>query len=663
MAAAEPLTRDARRWCMAAAGACLLPLLTQIQPVLALGLAGIAALSMTTARPWPPAARVALLLATGAVVLVMHGFSIGREAGTAGLAALLAIKPLETRRLRDAHSLLGFSLFAPFAAFLQDQGPLVLALSLPAVLMLMLALAAIVQNRNDLPLAERGPRPGRLRAAGFALLLAMPLALACFWLFPRLATPLWGKPVESAGRGGLADAMRPDQWVDLFADDRPALRARFLDLEPPRAQLYWRARVLWDFDGAGWARGTEAIPLGRPDVRATGGTALYEVMMEPTDRRYLVTLDLPLAAPADAELLGDLTVRTREPVTRLEQYTLTSDPGALHQRDLSPLLARRALSLPADRNPRTQELAARWREQSGGDDVALVRRALEWIGQDFSYSLTVPPSGRHPVDEFLFDSRVGFCQHFSSAFAVLMRAAGVPTRVVLGYHGGYRNPIGGYWVVRRQDAHAWNEVWLRGRGWTRVDPTAAVRPERVLDTVEDLARQEALLPEAFAPVLDIGDWLRRGWNDFVVGFDARRQARLLQPFGVRDETARQLGSAFAIGAGLALALTLWLQMRGRPPPQDPLLRAWRAFARRLRRVGLEKAPSEAPATFGERIAAALPSQAGVLRSMTARYIAWRYGGRELSFEEKALLIAELQAYRAPRRAGGPSGPGRRADRA
>jgi len=645
----EPLPPPARRWCMAAAAACLATLLTQVDPTLAAGIAVVAILCMTSSRPWPTAARLLLLLVLGALVLVMHDFSIGRESGTAGLAALLAVKPLETRRLRDAHSLLGFSLFAPFAAFLQDQGPLVLALSLVAVLLLMLALAALVEFRSDTPGAVPRPTPhGRVRTALIALALASPLALAAFWLFPRLATPLWGTPVDAGHRGGLADSMRPDEWVELFADDTPALRVRFIDREPPGRDLYWRARVLWDFDGDGWSRGGDVLPLGRPEVRATRAAALYEVMLEPTDRNYLVTLDVPLAPPPGAELLGDLTTHVDAPVTRLAQYMMTSDPAAEHQRDPPEPLLRRALALPQGRNPRTLELAARWRAEAGDDDVALVRRALAWIGDEFSYSLTVPPAGRHPVDEFLFDSQVGFCQHYSSAFAMLMRAAGVPTRVVLGYHGGYRNPYGGYWVVRRQDAHAWNEVWLRGRGWTRVDPTAAVAPTRVLDTVDDLARAEALLPETFAPIVDFGDWVRRGWNDLVVAFDADRQSRLLRAFGVREATSRQLGLAFAIGAAVALALTLWLQVRGRPPRHDPLVAAWRAFARRLRRVGLEKAPSEPPASFGARIAAALPSQAEELASLAGRYVAWRYEGRELSFDEKALLIAELQAYRAPR---------------
>ena len=643
-----PLPDDARRWCMAAAAACLLPLLTQVQPTLALGIGAIAALTMTSSRPWPATARLALLVTLGIVVLVMHDFGIGRDTGSAGLAALLAVKPLETRRLRDAHSLLGFSLFGPFAAFLQEQGPLVVGLALVAVLTLTIALAVLVENRPDRPVGDRSPRPGRLRAALVALALAAPLALAAFWLFPRLATPLWGTPANANSRGGLADNMRPDEWVDLFADDTPALRVVFRGREPRPQDLYWRGRVLWDFDGGGWSRGEDIAMVGRPQVRATETPILYEVMLEPTDRQYLVTLDLPLAAPADAELSGDLSLYANEPVTRLRQYLLTSDPMAVNQPTLAGDLVRRALALPPDRNPRTREFAAALRAEVGGDDLALVRRVLRWIGEDFSYSLSVPPAGRHPVDEFLFDSRVGFCQHFSSAFATLMRAAGVPARVVIGYHGGYRNLYGGYWVVRRQDAHAWVEVWLRGRGWIRVDPTAAVSPVRVLDTVDDLAAQEALLPDSFAPVLDVGDWLRRGWNELVIGFDAERQQRLLQPLGVTRATTRQLGAAFAIGAGVALALTLWLQMRGRPPRHDPLVAAWRAFVRRLRRIGLEKLPSEPPATFAARVAAALPSQADVIGSMSTRYVAWRYGGADLPFDEKALLIAELQAYRAPR---------------
>lgn len=629
---------------MAAAMACLLPLLLQVPVELAVGLALLAAVGVAVQRPWPVLARLALLGTVSGYVLVSHDFGIGRDTGCAMLAALLALKPFETHHLRDARSLLGFSLFAPFAAFLQDQGPLVLALSLPAMALLLLALAVLAEHLPGMP-APRVDRR-RLRAILVAVAMALPLALAGFWLFPRLGSPLWGLPDNALGRSGLSDRMTPDQWVDLFGDDAPALRVRFEGTAPPLRELYWRGQVLWDFDGQTWSGGGPGGVGGGPAPRLQApGEVAYTVSLEPTDRAYLVMLDLPLQAPTGSRMTRDLSVYADEPVTSVRNYAGSSSPQARVTDALTPEEERAALSLPANLNPRARALARRWRAESGGDDTVVVRKALDWIAAEFSYSLSVPPTGRNGVDDFLFETQVGFCQHYSSAFANLMRGAGIPTRVVLGYAGGFRNRYGDYWVVRRMDAHAWNEVWLKGLGWTRVDPTAAVRPERVLDTVQDLVRRESLLPEAFAPLLELGDWARRNWNDLVLGFNADRQARLLRPLGIDRATAGQLGLAFAIGAGLALGLTLWVLMRGRPPPRDPLLSAWQAFTRRLRRAGLEKQPAEPPLSFGVRVAGALPAQAGVLRDLVGRYVAWRYGGMALDRAAKLRLAADLRGYR------------------
>lgn len=637
----EPIPPRVRAWCMAALATCLLPLLLQLPTGLGWALGALSALGISVVRAWPVALRLLILALLGAYVLVSHNFSIGRDTGCAMLASLLALKPYETRNLRDARSLLGFSLFAPFTAFLQDQGPVTMGLALPAVALQLVALSVLAEQRPGAPV----PRVGRarLRTVGLAVLMGLPLALAGFWLFPRLGSPLWGMPENALGRSGLGDRMTPDEWVELFADDAPALRVRFVGTEPPRQDLYWRGQVLWDFDGQSWSRGV--VPGEAPRRVPVAATYRYRAVMEPTDRRYLVTLDQPMTIPGFGMLASDLSVSVAEPVSDLLEYSGTSVLQAEYPEGLDPNEGRRALRLPRDLNPRTLNLAQRWRREAGDDDVALVRRALAWIGQDFSYSLTVPPAGRHAVDEFLFDTRVGFCQHFSSAFATLMRGAGIPSRVVIGYSGGYRNRYGGYWIVRKMDAHAWTEVWLRGRGWIRVDPTAAVNPERVLDTVEDLAQREALLPRTFAPLFDVGDWMRRGWNNLVLGFNATRQASLLRPLGIQRASTGQLVASFAIGAGLALGLTLWVLLRGRPKPRDPLVAAWFAFTRRLRRAGLAKAPAEPPLSFGERLAAALPAQAEQLRSLSRRYAAWRYAAATLPPEDKTRLIAELRAYR------------------
>ena len=639
----EPLPPRLRAWCMAAAMACLLPLLLQVPLPLAIGLAAVAAVGVAVTRPLPTLVRLAMLVMLGGYVWVSYEFSLGRDAGGAMLAALLALKPFETHRLRDARSLLGFSMFAPFAAFLQDQGPLVLGLSLPAAALLLLALALMAEHRPGAA-AARVDR-GRLGTVGMAVAMALPLAMAGFWLFPRLATPIWGFPENAAGRGGLADRMTPNEWIDLFADDTPAFRVRFEGESPRPQDLYWRAQVLGSFDGQTWSKSVLPAGLDLPRVQSLVAPTRYEISMEPTDRNYLVTLDLPLEAPAASQLQRDFTAVTDAPVSQLLKYRGVSSTNVRYDSPLSAEEARLSLSLPSDLNPRMRALAQLWRAEAGSDDNAVVRRGLAWIGEEFSYSLEVPPSGRNAVDDFLFETQVGFCQQFSSAFANLMRASGIPSRVVLGYSGGYRNRYGDYWAVRKMDAHAWVEVWLRGLGWVRVDPTAAVAPERVLDTVEDLARSEALLPSTFAPLLDLGDWARRSWNDLLLGFNAARQASLLRPLGIDEASSAQLSAAFAAGAGLALGLTLWVLMRGRPKPRDPLEAAWQAFTQRLRRAGLGKHPSEPPLTFGDRLALLLPSHAERLRSLSRRYADGRYAPGELSPEAKALLILDLRAYR------------------
>lgn len=647
--AAPSLPPSLRLWALAAGSACLLPLLATLPGGLALALAGLAAMAFLARRPLPAWLRIVLLVLVVGLVFGTHGFGVGRDTGCALLAAMLALKMLEVHSPRDALSLLGFSLFGPFAAFLQDQGPLVLAMAIPGVLALLAVLAMLAELQGGGELPEARPRR-RLRAVAALIALGLPLAAAGFWLFPRLGSPLWGMPENALQRAGIGERMTPDTWVDLFADDSPALRVQFDGPAPPRGELYWRAQVLVRFDGRSWLRG--APPRDEsPELAGPARELGYRVTLEPTDRQYLVTLDLPVSAPEDGVLQVDGTVLASSPVTRLLDYRAVSRPGARIVRPLAVWERREALRLPPDLNPRTLALAARWRRELGTDDLALVQRALDWIAGEFSYSLTVPPTGRHAVDEFLFDSQVGFCQHYSSAFAVLMRAAGIPTRVVLGYAGGVRNPFGQYWQVRNMDAHAWNEVWIEGRGWLRVDPTAAVAPERVLDTVEDLARRESLLPDALSPVRDMADWVRRGWNEMVLGFNAVRQASLLRPLGIEQATSRQLVLAFGIGAALAVAASLWWMLRGQSGPRDPVLSAWRRFTTRLARAGVARAPWEPALDFGRRAADRRPHEADALLSLSRRFAAQRYAPPESAAADRQALIADLLAFR-------PRGPSR-----
>ena len=431
---------------------------------------------------------------------------------------------------------------------------------------------------------------------GGLLGIGLPLALACFWLFPRLSTPLWGVPERAVGTPGLADSMAPDQWLDLMADDTPALRVQFFGAVPEPAQRYWRGPVLTSFDGHRWSRDRATAGRPAPVVETAAQGWDYQIDYEPTDRRLLVALDLPSRAPEGSSFDADMSLRSDRTLSALSRWRLHSAPPQRFDTDLSPYLRRAALQLPPGFNPRTAQLARQWRQEAGSDDEAIVRRALQWITRDFSYTLDTPVAGRDPVDDFLFNYKAGFCQHFSSAFVVLMRNAGIPARVVTGFAGGTRNRIGDYWVVRRMDAHAWAEVWLPQRGWVRVDPTA-VAPERILDTLDDRlqAGTDTPLQQRWLQLGQMGDWLRRGWNDLVLSFDARRQQQLLKPFGLDDLGPAQLVTGFVVAALLALAWMAWLLARGERE-RDPLLRAWHRLGRRYARLGLARAPTKPHAT-------------------------------------------------------------------
>ena len=249
------------------------------------------------------------------------------------------------------------------------------------------------------------------------------------------------------------------------------------------------------------------------------------------------------------------------------------------------------------------------------------------------------------MDEFLFDQKAGFCQHFSSSFVVLMRAAGIPARVVTGYTGGYRNPLGDYWLVRRSDAHAWAEVWLRGRGWVRVDPTAAVAPERIYDTLDSRAATDAGL-QGVRSLYDVTDWMRRGWNDLVVSFDAQRQERLLSPLGV-DRVDWRMLTALLVGAmTLGLLWMVWFSRRSERE-RDPVLRAWHRLGRRYRRFGLERSPSEAASTWVSRVAVARPDLAAELGVLSQRFSDWRYADAQTGGRSARALAKALRAHRPP----------------
>ncbi|MCD9087878.1 DUF3488 and transglutaminase-like domain-containing protein [Stenotrophomonas sp. SY1] len=631
-----------RAWVLLTTALSLLPLLLQLPGVLAGVFAAVALAVAGLSWRGTLALPLRLLLIVGMLLAIywQMGAHPGRDTGCALLAAMLAIKSSELRSLRDARSLLGFALFAPFAAFLLDQGPLTLVLAAIAVICALLALQRLAdEEAGSAPL----PAAAQLRTVGRLMLLALPLALSAFWLVPRLGSPLWGLPERTVARPGLSDSMQPGEWIDLMADDSPALRVQFFGPTPAPEQRYWRGPVLTRFDGRSWTR--------LDSQRRTAPAALsnrtqgwdYQIEYEPTDDRQLVALDLPLAAPAQAHLDADYSLSSAQPLTALSRWRMQSAPQPAFQAQLPDHLRQLALQLPTGFNPRTRALAQQWRAQAGHDDDAIVRRSLDWIHKEFAYTLSTPLAGRHSADEFLFEQKAGFCEHFSSAFVVLMRGAGIPARVVTGYAGGTRNRFGDYWVVRKMDAHAWAEVWLSGRGWVRVDPTAAVAPERIYDTLEDrLGQGNAAgldLAGRWDSLRQFGDWMRRGWNTAFLSFDANRQQRLLRPFGIDRLEPWQLVALFGGFAALAVGAMALLLARGERQ-RDPLLRAWQRLGHRYARLGLGREPHEPAIEWARRVELIHPGNG--LLALSQRFADARYAGAK---SDTVSLLADLHRHR------------------
>lgn len=592
----------------------------------------------------PLALKLPLVALLSAAVIFHYGTLFGREPGAALAVGLLVLKLLETESPRDARVGAAFACFALMTALLFDQG------MVATVLVALGLLPALATLRALEPAPAATSLPRELLPALKLLAISLPLALLAFVLVPRLSSPLWGAPNAAQSKTGLSEDMSPGDFSELLTDDRAAMRVDFQGAPPPTALRYFRAYVMWDYDGRRWSHSNEP---GDPAGVEHGPVINYTVSLEASGQRVLPALDMPLEAPAQAQLTRDREVMALRPVNDTLVYTMRSSPGYHLATQLDGADRRRGLQLPAGFNPRAIALAERWRAQYGRDDAAIVQAALRLFHDGgFSYTLAPAPLGRDAVDDFLFSTHEGFCEHYASAFTVLMRAAGIPARVVTGYQGGYWNTMGNYLLVRQSDAHAWSEVWLPGRGWVRTDPTAAVRPERVSLGAAATAAGAGTLANWSPNQWWLGlrnqwDIVNHWWNQGVIGFDSLRQHGLLTPFGMQDTDAGTLGLLLAIGgslfAALGLAWAVWKR-----PSSDPARAAMQLLERRLAAAGVARRHSEGPQHYFSRAARALPTQRAELDRLMRTYLELRYAYEE---PPAALLKNFRQAARhfRPRR--------------
>jgi transglutaminase-like putative cysteine protease len=593
--------------------------------------------------------RIALGLSLVAGVFAQFHTLNGLAPGTAMLMLMVAIKLLETRTRRDQYIVIGGALFLLLAACLDRQALAWVPLYGSDALLCCSALAVVAyaSGTDDGAL----PRPAALGTreviglAGRTLLYALPLAILLFLFFPRLPGHLWAFSPGDDAVTGLGDTLTPGGITRLTTSYAIAFRARFDGRAPPPDERYWRGPVMHEFDGATWRAGRDA-PGGTQRLDCLSAPYRYRVYLEPTFRAWWLALDTVMASPApNVRYTDDYQLIASQPVSQSLSYRARSCAHTQSLVSLSPAAQRVDTQLPPGRNPRTLALALQLRSRAGSD-VGFVRAVLTFLRTNgFSYSLTPPPLGAAPIDEFLFDTRTGFCGHYASAFVDLMRAGGVPARVVTGYLGGQWNPYDDSLVVRQSDAHAWAEVWLDGSGWTRVDPTAVVAPERIyhgiLDLLPNAVSVSARIVHAWpwlSASLQRWDALNGWWNERVVGFNYRAQLDLLGDLGFRSPELRD--AAYAFGATLLtwLAWISWQLGReasSRPRP-DRLGRAYTRLCRKLARRGLARPPHQGPLAYAQAISQHRPDLAPQVGPLLESYAALRFGPTSAPTPDRAL---------------------------
>lgn len=573
--------------------------------------------------------KVGVTLLAFAGVQMSFGRTHGQVAGVALFVAMLVLKLMEMRERRDVMIVVFLMYFILLTHFLYSQ-------ELWTILYLLFSAVAItaVLAEASHPRTALSPRVS-WRLGGRMVLMALPLMVVMFILFPRIPGPLWGLPSDSgaSARSGLSDSMAPGDIANLIQSDELAFRARFFGATPDRNQLYWRGPVFWDYDGRRWDSSFRGNAWAPPAVEFSGEPLRYEIIMEPLGNHWLMALELPTPAglPEGSALNVDYSLISRRKIQDRRLYTLNSYTNYRLQAELTGYQRRVALALPNGLNPRTAQLIEQWRAQEG-TDRAMVNRALRHFReQPFVYTLQPPTLGSNAVDDFLFETRRGFCEHYASSFTVMMRLAGIPARVVTGYQGGELNELGDYYQVRQSDAHAWSEVWLDGRGWVRVDPTAAVAPDRIERGLGDAIGVDEGLPGYLATRTRLKLWFEARWdlanalwNRWVLGYGPEFQAQFLSRFGIDDWGQMILILTVLITGGMSVMGLLMLRQSLPVRPDDPVQQLWLKALRQLQRAGHRPGAGEGPKDFIERVCKAHPRWEGALKRVLHHYLRQRY---------------------------------------
>jgi transglutaminase-like putative cysteine protease len=605
------------------------------------------------------ALRLLLLVGLCYSLFQYYGTLLGRDAGVALLVGLSALKFLEIRSFRDCMIVVFLCFMVVLTSFLYSQSML-LGIYL---LVIVVILTAVMLYLNH---SDRSRLVVMLGRSAMLIALALPIGLVLFLLFPRVPIGLFGLPGDShAGMTGMSDVIRPGSINRLNESDEVAFRADIEGRLPDMKQRYWRGIVLGEYKDNSWRQHKSYImtlrsklPEFEPD-----DVLQYSLLLEPSNKRWVFSLDLPVNKPDTLRWGRGQTLVSMSPIVERRRVELASAPNARYTA-LTEAEFERYTELPKQVKQSLGELAIEINQHADSPRVVIGRVLDFYRSEGFTYTLQPPRLGKAPMRQFLLETRKGYCEHYASAFTLLMRLNGLPARMVAGYQGGEWNPQGEYLIVRQSDAHAWSEVWLEDEGWIRVDPTAVVAPERIEFGLEALRlllergqvlgslSTEQLQAAISRPMLQmiwnraiwVWDDLNTSWYLRVIGYGKDEQQNFLQRLGLSslNWTGLLIASLLIVVfvAVLQSALTLLSGRRRR----DPVVHLYQQFCNKLERIGMQRKQSEGPLDFSHRVLASRPDLNSSVEQITDLYVSIHYAGRRESTIMKQLKLA-VKAFR------------------
>lgn len=626
-----------------------------------------------------PGRWVKVLLVIGGMVGIPLTYKpvYGLEPAIALLMVAFVLKLLEMHHKRDAYVVILLAYFVTATEFLFDQTIPMTIYMFGVITMITAALIGLNQSVSHVNPFHT------LRLSVRLIFQAMPLMLVLFIFFPRIQ-PLWTVPLQrQTAVSGVSGTVTLGDIAEVSRSDELAFRVTFEGEVPPASKLYWRGLVLSIFDGKTWTqiprRYMGLVPVqfskgqlskdqlsqnksARWDrfIERLGDPVRYSVIQEPTNQNWLFALPTMTSDDADVGLVRDYRLYSIKRLQKRFRYEVTSYLDYRIETELSDYWKKMLTHLPGENNPRSREFARSMLAQSASQEDYIAKVLQLFNTQQFIYTLKPLMLGDNPIDEFLLETKQGFCEHFAGSFVFLMRAAGIPSRMIVGYQGGEYNGVGNYLAVRQFDAHAWAEVWVKDRGWIRIDPTTAVAPERIEDGLQAAVEDTFLEDSPFS-------WLRYSqtlwltelrlqlsalthyWDSWVVGYNPSTQMKFMSQFFDNMDFKRMgmimLASVFSI-LGIMAIFLLRTKEKIRVSAVD---REYLKFCSLVKAQRLVRENGEGPQDYAKRVSASLPRLEKTIGEVTKIYVAMNYEeqhGYDLKDLKQAVRAFRLKAVAA-----------------